>query len=114
MNFEQIMKVLEEKIENVDEFAYGDFGDKKFPKAKYGTPEYKIITIPELGDIEEVDQYGGEGQGETWYSVKHFKDHDVYIKVSGYYASYDGVSFDGWEDCIEVKPQQKTITVYEA
>ena len=62
---------------------------------------------------EEVDQYGGEGQGDDWWSVKYFPEHDVYIKVSGFYASYDGTSFNGWDDCSEVRPIQKTITVYE-
>lgn len=65
-----------------------------------------------LGEVEEVAQYGGEGQGETWYSVKYFKDHDVYIKTNGYYQSYNGTEFDdGYGE--EVRPQQKTITVYE-
>lgn len=63
---------------------------------------------------EEVEQYGGEGQGDTWYSVKYFKDHDVYIKVNGWYQSYNGTEFhSGWDSCKEVKPSQKTITVYE-
>lgn len=63
---------------------------------------------------EEVEQYGGEGQGDTWYSIKYFPDHDIYIKVSGWYQSYDGVNFNSWgRDCCEVKPSQKTITVYE-
>lgn len=53
------------------------------------------------------------GEGSNWFSVKHFIDHDVYIKVSGFYTSYNGCDFDGWEDCSEVFPQQKTITVYE-
>jgi hypothetical protein len=64
-----------------------------------------------LGKIEEVDQYGGEGQGDTWYSVKHFIDHDVYIKTSGYYSSYNGTEFyDGYGE--EVKPVEKTIIEY--
>lgn len=63
---------------------------------------------------KEVDQYGGEGQGDTWYSVKYFSEHDVYIKVEGYYQSYNGTEFyDGWDCCSEVKPTQKIITVYE-
>ena len=64
--------------------------------------------------FEEVDSYGGEGQGDTWYVVYHFPNHDVYIRVDGYYQSYDGTEFyDGWGCCKEVKPVQKTITVYE-
>lgn len=82
--------------------------------------EYKIITKlyqKELTGLEwvEVEQYGGEGEGDTWYSIKHFPNDDVCIKVDGYYQSYEGVSFDGEYDscCSQVVPKQKTITVYE-
>ena len=82
-------------------------------------PNEYTITHNELteslgfGKMVEVDSYGGEGQGDTWYSVKHFVDHDVYIRVNGYYTSYEGTSFDGgWACCSEVKPVEKTITVY--
>jgi hypothetical protein len=62
----------------------------------------------------EVGQYGGEGQGDTWYSIKHFPALDIYLKVEGYYQSYNGTEFyDGWDCCSEVKPIQKTITVFE-
>lgn len=98
LTFEQIMAVLKEKIDGVSEFAYEDYKKEEL----------------ELGEIEEVDHYGGEDCGSTWYSVQHFKDHDVYIRVDGYYSSYEGTDFyDGWDCCKEVKPQQKTITVYE-
>lgn len=65
-----------------------------------------------LGIVVEVDQYGGEDQGSTWYSVKHFVDHDVYIRTDGYYQSYNGTDFhDGYGSV--VTPQKKTITVFE-
>lgn len=65
-----------------------------------------------LGSVEEVAQYGGESQGSTWYSVKYFKDHDVYIRINGYYESYNGTEFhNGYGK--EVTPKQKTITIYE-
>lgn len=74
--------------------------------------EYKMSLG--IGEWEEVDQYGGEGQGDTWYSIKYFKDHDVYLKCDGYYQSYNGTEFyDGWDNVYEVKPEQKTITVFE-
>lgn len=64
------------------------------------------------GEIEEVDKYGGEGKGDEWYSIKHFKDHDVYIRTDGYYQSHNGTEFEqGYGQ--EVKPVEKTITVYE-
>ena len=65
-----------------------------------------------LGKIEEVDSYGGEGQGERWWTIKYFVDHDVYIKTRGFYSSYNGVDFDYGIGEI-VKPVQKTITVFE-
>ena len=63
---------------------------------------------------EEVAQEGGEGEGDIWYSVKYFPDHDVYIRIDGFYQSYIGVEFyNGWDCCSEVRPKEKTITVYE-
>lgn len=64
--------------------------------------------------FEEIDNYGGEDCGSTWYSVKYFPKHDIYIRVDGYYSSYHGTDFDeGWNCCSEVRPIEKTITVYE-
>lgn len=74
--------------------------------------EYLISSsIPEW---KEVHQQGGEGEGDHWESVKYFPDHDVYIKVTGYYQSYNGTEFyGGYKDCCsEVRPEEKTITVY--
>lgn len=105
---------------------------KNNPTPKYGTEEYKIWNeeykkLPSKYDIaiqewreqvglnwKEVEQYGGEGQGDNWYSVKYFPDHDVYIRVDGFYQSDYGTDFyEGWGCCSEVKKIQKTITVYE-
>ena len=96
-NYNEIIEVLK-NAENSDfsEFADGDFPD-------------------ELGETEEVFSQGGEGEGENWKRVYHFKDHNVFIEFSGFYTSYDGTSFESeWDgDVKEVKPAQKTITVYE-
>jgi len=97
-NFDEILEVLKEKLNDVSDFAYEDYDDDELG----------------LGEIKEVEQVGGEDEGSTWYSVKHFVDHDVYVRVDGYYSSYNGTDFyDGWNCCSEVKPIQKTITVYE-
>lgn len=67
-----------------------------------------------VGDWTEKDQHGGEGEGDNWWSIKYFPDHDVYIKVHGYYQSHYGTDFGSWNDAVrEVKPAEKTITVYE-
>lgn len=96
--YNKILEILKEKIDEVDDFAYGDYREKDL----------------DLGKVVEVEQEGGEGEGSNWYSVKHFVEHDIYIKVSGYYQSYNGTDFDGWDNaCRQVKPKQKTITIYE-
>lgn len=96
MNYQEIIAVLKDKV-SIEDFAYEDYSH-----AELG-----------LGEIKEIEQYGGEDMGSTWYSIKHFIDHDVYIKVSGYYSSYNGTDFDDYyDDCSEVKPAQKTITVF--
>ncbi len=66
-----------------------------------------------LGKVKTADSYGGEGQGDDYWAVHHFVDHDVYIKISGWYASYDGADFDGWNSLKVVAPKEKTITIYE-
>ena len=73
-----------------------------------------VLQAAGLGSsMESVESYGGEGQGETWYVVYYFKDLDLYIKVDGFYQSYSGVSFNGWDDISIVRPVEKTVTVYE-
>jgi len=86
----------------------------KFP-SKYNIAQREWLAEHNIPTWKEVEQVGGEGQGDTWYSVKYFPDHDVYINVSGYYSSYNGTDFNDWDDaCSEVKPIEKTITVYES
>jgi hypothetical protein len=59
-----------------------------------------------------VDRYGGEDQGSEYWSVYSFTDgmQVVFIKFDGYYASYDGSTY---EEFYEVQAVEKTITVFE-
>lgn len=122
-NYNEIMTLLKEVYSHVTDFAYEDWGnipDDFEPLG--GELDWKIRTRRQenyfkhigLGEMNVVASYGGEGKGEDWWKVFHFVDHDVYIRIDGYYQSYDGVNFyDGWDCCKEVKPVEKTITVYE-
>ncbi len=93
---EQIIEVLEKNNVGAREFGYGDFNSEELG----------------LGESEEVDQHGGEGEGEAWHSVQLFKDHDVYLRVDAHYTSYDGCDFSD-SNIDEVRPVEKMITVYE-
>lgn len=98
MNYQEILETLKQKIKTVDDFAMQDF---------------KVKDLG-LGPIKLIDEKGGEGEGEEWYAVFHFKAHDIYIKVNGYYTSYDGTEFEGgWGCCNEVTPKKESITVWE-
>jgi len=58
------------------------------------------------------DRYGGEDQGTDYWSVYSFTNGNevVFIKFDGWYASYDGSTF---EEFYEVQAAEKTITVFE-
>jgi hypothetical protein len=93
---QQIIEILNNDDSfDIDEFAY-----------------FENETIEGIGVVEEVYQKGGEGEGDHWETVKYFPFHDVYIRLEGWYSSYDGVNFDGYEYEV-VRPVEKTITVYE-
>lgn len=95
MTAKEILEVVESKM-SIEAFAYDDFDKKELG----------------LGEVVEIQQYGGEAYGDHWESVKHFKDHAVYIRTVGFYSSYNGTEFyDGYGK--EVKPKEKTITIYE-
>lgn len=99
MNFQEIKDLLILHYDSV-----GDFADDC----------WKGGEVSGVGKFIVVEKYGGEGQGEEWYNTRHFVDHDIYIQVSGYYTSYDGVSIsEGWDALCEVHPKEKTIIVYE-
>jgi hypothetical protein len=128
---EEILILVEFAAEGIDHWAYFGLTDEQLFKKIHQSSELtsEVLTILNkfeiteenyrssqpmsiLGDCDEVDSYGGEGQGDNWYSVKHFPLHDVYIRVDGWYQSHEGVTFDyGFGE--EVRPQQKTITFYQ-
>lgn len=108
---ENFWKSIEDKLpktNRVEDPLYQQYAQMP---SRYDMRDSIILNKLGLGEVEEADSYGGEGKGETWYSVKYFKDHDVYIRIDGFYSSYNGTDFyDGYGR--EVKPKEKTITVY--
>lgn len=71
----------------------------------------QIIKDLRLGEVVTVKQKGGVDQGTEWYVVRHFVDHDVYIKTEAYYSSYDGIEADNYG--YEVYPEEVLVTVYK-
>lgn len=65
-----------------------------------------------FGSTELVDECGDtEGGGEYSMKVFHFKDSNLFVRVTGFYSSYNGCDWnDDWK---QVFPKEKQITVYE-
>lgn len=63
-------------------------------------------------EVEQVQQFGGEGEGDQFWVVFSFtKDGETkYVKFYGWYESYNGTEYEGYKF---VTPQEKVITVYE-
>lgn len=98
MNFEEIKTKLTE-LQTEDDFLY-ELSSKSQP--------YKSA----FGEIEEVNSEGDrEDGGDYSEKVFHFKEHGIYVKITGSYSSYEGTEWD--YDWSQVTPKEKTITVYE-
>lgn len=92
----KINEILKENRVSYESFAYMDYNAEKLG----------------FGEIEEVERYGGEDQGSTWYSVQHFKDHGIYMRIDGYYQSHYGTDFETAP--YEVFPRERTIIEFVA
>lgn len=64
-------------------------------------------------NIELMEQHGGEGEGDQYWSVwKFFKGSEsVYYKFNGWYASYNGAEFT---EVFRVHPKQVMVTQYHS
>lgn len=93
----------------IDEAADNTDHSFSWDMLKYGEPQTLVV----YGDsvlLEHVADFGGEGEGEHAHVV--FKIGEQLFKKDAYYASHDGYYWDG--ELSEVRPTQKTITVYES
>lgn len=64
--------------------------------------------------FEHVDNHGGEGEGDDYWSVYKFNDDNTkevcYVKFQGWYQSYNGSEFSEW---YFVQPKERMVTFYE-
>lgn len=61
--------------------------------------------------FEHVDNHGGEGQGEDYWSVYKFTDgtDEVFVQFDGWYQSYSGCEFNKF---FFVKPREVMVIQY--
>jgi hypothetical protein len=95
---------LEDFLTEYDTVKWGEVTD-----ALYGNPVANGYTFEHDGQkhfVKELDQFGGEGQGDGYYHIYEV-DGKTY-KLDAYYASWDGVHWDDAE-LFEVKPKEVKV-----
>jgi len=112
---ENIIEELESVFENEILIYLNTYNSNKLEYKEQQEIVNEFIKTKLGFSLETIASYGGEGQGEEWWIVyKVSEPYDIYIKLEGFYSSYNGVSFESWIDNLfEVKPVEKTIIVYE-
>jgi hypothetical protein len=117
LSFYDINKIFEElndrKSSDFEMDMLLDLEITNLTKLKYEVDSSFHLLLDTLGEFEIVQTDYSDRDGydtEQIFRVLYFTDHDVYVKVKGYWSSFGG---DNFESMKEVKPTQKTITVYE-
>lgn len=108
---EKIATIVSEEGEDI--FCHDSLEQAFFFGEIYTQPDRdEVAEVLEVDSVEPVDSYGGEDQGSSYWSVYKFTKGDqvTYIKFDGWYASYDGATY---ESMFEVKPVEKVVTFYE-
>lgn len=75
--------------------------------------EIEVDTLTSIvGEVEIVYEVGDcEGGGDHSEVVVHFKEHNIFLKATGFYSSYNGTE---WNSKItQVVPYEKVVTFYK-
>ena len=67
-----------------------------------------------LGEIKSISNQTGDINSTTYcHVVRLFVDHNVYIKLEGWYSSYSGSREFEDDEYSVVEPVEKVITIWE-
>lgn len=110
LTFDQIVAVLKE-LEIDPELLDNELWVSGYTREEMDALEEAVST--RLGEYEDVPEgaTGGMDEGSGYQRVYLFKDHGVFVAVTGHYNSYSDTSYN--DDFEEVHPVTKTVTVYE-
>jgi len=113
LNYQQIAALIDEMAGNDIDISEEQWMHTNVPLSIDRLDDFDPARLKEIytlfGKIELVDQHGGEGEGDSYWTIYHFVDHDVYIQFDGWYASYVGAEFN---EKFEVRPEQVMVTQY--
>lgn len=106
--YEEIKSVLLDDEDGCFDYSFQDLGEA------YDIDKEKIKEV--LGDFDIVVHCGNEdfpegapGDGQNQITVYHFKEHDVYVKITGWYSSWDSGE---WDSISQTTPTTREVTFY--
>ncbi len=85
---------------------------KEYLSKKFTTAEEGEEKLKELG-FGEMEQKSSVCNSDEMNVVIHFKDHNIYLMLTGEYDSYGEYNHDYDNGIKEVFPKTQTLTVYE-
>ena len=105
MNYQEIVN----KLEELELYP----GDIAYITESWKGVEPNLQTFKDfVGEIVLLHEEGDyEGGGDHAEKVFYFKEHDVYLRIMGFYASHYGTEWDA--DFQQVFPRRQMITVFE-
>ena len=111
LTFNEIKEILESDLFEENELSPDNWMHENVYENAHEIDNPELFNeYSKLGKCKMVEQYGGEGQGDTYYSVYHFVDHDVYIRFDGWYASHHGSEY---EEMFQVRPYEELVVKYK-
>jgi hypothetical protein len=104
---QELLNTVGREIER--EFFNSEFRDIEF--YEYDSEEmreFKAAVTAAGISFKHEDNYGGEDMGSEYWSVYSFTNdtETVYVKFGGYYQSFDGSTYEGF-DFVKPTPVQK-------
>lgn len=105
--------LAEANDEIIESFFQSDMTDKYSDKRWYNADHDNFLDSAKEVNVkfQHMDNYGGEGEGDDYWSVYKFTEgvNEVYVKFQGWYASYNGSEFSEW---FFVIPKEVMVTEY--
>ena len=112
MTFNEIKELIDSDLFSDHDCGPAQWMWRDFPKVENcdedTNPEF-LEALKTLGEFDCVEEHGGEGQGDDYYAVFNFKDHNVFIQFQGWYASHHGSEY---EEMFEVRPEEVMVIEY--
>lgn len=111
-NLQKLLCNIDDPYYCIDILEENDLIDEETYEKIENYEEYlnKFLSNLKLTNFEDVESVCNS---DDLYTIIHFKNDDIYIKITGTYDSYGNGEHDYDDSVTQVFPKQVTITKYE-